>query len=72
MSYSTLSQNQCHHLDNTIHVGENREEKKKEMRETDRYETTEYVRKNWDMNQRNLNKNAKILESSNSKGVTCD
>ena len=34
------------------------------MREKDRYETIEYVRKNWDMNQRNSNntKNPKIKQ----------
>ena len=35
------------------------ERKENEMQEMDRYEIIEYVRKNWDMNQRNINKNTK-------------
>ena len=50
-------------LVNTIHEEENREKgkekaceegKENEMREMDRYEKIEYVRKNWDINQRNI------------------
>jgi len=50
-------------LGNTTHVEENGEKKKRkesEKRDRDRCKTTEYVRKNWYVNQRNSNQNMKI------------